>query len=170
MIPKPEKNEYNPFYQGYIDLVVDKDIVAFLKEQKKELEEFFTSLSEEKQNYSYADGKWTIKQVLRHMIDTERVFGYRAMCLARGEKQNLPGFEQDDYIETADDSENQFEYLVGEFVSLRNSNILMIQNLPDSSYSNLGSMSGNPASYRAAIFILAGHAAHHLNVLKERYF
>ncbi len=169
-IPKPQTTEYDPFYQGYIDQVIDKDIVPYLKEQKTEIEQFLQSLPADKIEYAYGPDKWTIKQVVRHMIDAERVFAYRLMSIARGEKKNLPGFEEKDYVSNANDSGNKFEYLIGEFVSLRSSNILMIQNLPDHCLEYLGSANDCPASARALVFIMAGHAAHHINVIKERYF
>ncbi|MBU2912493.1 DinB family protein [Reichenbachiella agariperforans] len=169
-IAKPTNDEYGAFYQGYIDHVIEEvDILGTLKNQRDEWVKCYESLDEEKWNYAYAEGKWTMKQLLRHVIDTERVFGYRAMCISRGDQTPLPGFEQDDYIIGAEDDVNTSQDLLTEFIQVRNANMSMIQNLTKNQLQKTGTASGQKTSSRAIVYILAGHMSHHMNIIKNRY-
>ncbi|MCV9386196.1 DinB family protein [Reichenbachiella ulvae] len=169
-ISKPEEGEYGLFYQGYIDHVIDaSDILELLKNQRDEWVDLYEKLDKEEWSYAYEEGKWTLKQMLRHVIDTERVFGYRAMCIARGEQTPLPGFEQDDYIAGADDEANSGQDLITEFIQVRNANMSMIQNFTEDQLKKIGKASGHATSCRAIVYILAGHMAHHMNIIKVRY-
>lgn len=171
IISKPEAGEYGQFFQGYIDQVINEsDIMQVLKIQRDEWVKLYEGLPKEKWFYAYADGKWTLKQMLRHVTDTERVFGYRAMCFARGDKTALPGFEQDDYISGADDSANSGQDLLTEFIQVRNANMSMIQNFTSDQLKNVGIASGFETSCRAMVFILAGHMVHHMKIIQQRYF
>jgi hypothetical protein len=166
---RPEPNEAAPYYSRYIDLVPDGDIVATLSTQLEETEKFLEGISEEQSLSRYAPDKWTIRQVLNHINDTERVFLFRAFWFARGSQEALPGFEQDVYVASSGANDVSWKDLVEEFRVIRQSAIKFFQQLPNDAWSKTGVASENPVSVRALSFILAGHAVHHVNVLKERY-
>ena len=170
MIRKPQPGEYSPHAAGYVALAIDTDnIIKLLTDLMDSTGELFGSLPEDKHLYAYAPGKWTIKQVLGHMIDTERVFSYRAVCFARGEQQNLPGFEQDDYEANNNSNDREMADLLREFVMLRLSNIYFFQSLNEEQAWRLGSANGYPATAGAMAYVMAGHELYHLAILKERY-
>ena len=121
------------------------------------------------EQYAYADGKWTIREIIGHLIDGERVFGYRALCIARGEKQNLPGFDQNDYMLTAPYNHIELEDLLSELRLVRLSNMAMFRSLDQEAWNRVGTANGNEITVRALAFIMGGHVRHHMNVLKERY-
>jgi hypothetical protein len=166
---KPLPGDYSPYYQDYIDSVVEDDALKFLREQLKAITDFFNSITEEKGKFSYAKGKWTVKEVIGHIIDTERIMAYRALCIARGEKQPLPGFDQDSYVANAKSNNRKISELVDEFRKVRESNIVMFYSLDEDSFNNRGVVSGKEVTVKALLFIVAGHCAHHINVLKEKY-
>ncbi|PIB35136.1 hypothetical protein BFP72_06870 [Reichenbachiella sp. 5M10] len=169
-IAKPEKSEYNEFYQGYVDYTFhESDILGYLKAQRDEVMSLYESLPEEKLDHAYAEGKWTVEQLLRHIIDTERVFGYRAMCIARGDRTDLPGFDENDYVDQSDDSRNTRQDMLTEFIQVRNANMSMILNFSKEMLATVGNSNESPTSVRAIVYILGGHLAHHLTILKERY-
>ena len=118
---RPEKTEYNEYYDRYISLVEETEIVAAFDRQLSEMSEFFNSISEEKSEFAYAEGKWTIKEMVGHLIDGERIFGYRALRISRGDETPMEGFEQDDYVENASFNDYQFSDLVAEFELVRRS-------------------------------------------------
>ena len=169
MINKPESNEYHEFYAGYVAKVIDEDIRMFLENQNQDICTFLKNVLPEKVNYAYSEGKWTIKQLVRHLVDAERVFGYRAMCIARKDTTKLPGFDEGDYMEAADDSKNSYHDLIHEFESLRVSNIRMIDNFTEQCFTRVGNANGSDISVRAIIYIMAGHVAHHKKIIQERY-
>ena len=166
---RPEKNEYGEWYAGYISQVPEEDILTAITSQADEVEELAASIPEEKGAYTYADGKWTIKEVLGHLNDGERIFAYRALRIARGDQTPLPGFEQDDYIATGRFNERTVSDLVNEFVLLRHSNVKLFENLEDAAWHRIGTASDNPISVRAIAYIMVGHVRHHLNILRSRY-
>ncbi|MFY0627345.1 MAG: DinB family protein [Reichenbachiella sp.] len=169
MISKPELSEYNSFYKGYINLVLDKNILDYLKNQLSDMLDLFKGLPSDKIDYSYAERKWSIKQLFRHMIDAERVFAYRILALSRLDTTSLPGFDENEYADQSNDSKNTMDELIEEFEFLRKSNISMIDNLDPTVLTFVGTVNGSPTSCRALIYILAGHIAHHLNIIHERY-
>ncbi|HSL89547.1 MAG TPA: DinB family protein [Ignavibacteriaceae bacterium] len=166
---RPAENDYAPYYKSYIEKIQGDDILKILLHQTKECQNILNSFPEHKGNYRYAEGKWTVKQVIGHIMDTERVFTYRALCIARGEKQQLPGFEQDDYINTGKfESRNLFE-LIYELRLLRESNLLLFKSFDDEMLNRRGTASGYEVTVNALLFMIAGHMQHHLDILKERY-
>ena len=169
MIQPPEKSEYNEFYQGYINTLPKGDIVQFLEDQKNELVTLLHVLPEGMEDHSYADGKWTIKQVVRHIIDTEMVFLYRVLAISRDVNSDLPGMNQDVYVDNANDDESSLAEMIDQFDKVRETSISMIRSIPDTALTNHGKASGFPLSVRAGIYILAGHAEHHKTILTERY-
>jgi len=166
---KPESSEFNPYYEKYISLITEPDLLGTLEKQPSELRSLFAGLEEEKGKYAYADGKWTIKEVLSHLIDGERIFAYRALRISRGDETPLPGFEQDGYIENSFANDRSFDDLLEEFSLQRNANVHMMKNLRDDGWKRIGTASESPVSVRALGFIMAGHIRHHINILKAQY-
>ncbi len=168
MVPE---NEYHPYYKSYIaDLAASgKSIVQVLIENQQEVNSALSNLSEEKHDYRYADGKWTIKELMQHCIDTERIFNYRALRFARNDKAPLQGFEQDGYNEEAYANDRNFQEILNEFNAVRTSTIIMYQSFNDDAIKRIGTASDNPMSVRALGYLTSGHLAHHLKVFQERY-
>ena len=166
---KPEKTEYNEYYERYVSLVGETEIVAAFENQLDEMSELFKSISEEKSAFAYAEGKWTIKETVGHLIDGERIFGYRALRISRGDETPLEGFEQDGYVENAAFNDYQFSALVAEFDLVQRSNISFFKHLKNEDFLRIGTASGSPVSVRALAYIMVGHVRHHANILRERY-
>ena len=158
-----------PYYHRYIQLVPEQDVLKYLQNNLNESMRFLSSISEEKSLYAYAPGKWTIKEVLGHMIDTERVFAYRAMRIARNDKTNLPGFEQDDYVASANFNQTKWADLLQQFRNLRKATIDLFASFDEQAIQREGSANNAPTNVKALMFITAGHEIHHVNVLKELY-
>jgi hypothetical protein len=166
---RPLETEYAPYFQGYVNQVNEAEILPVLRSQLDDLDALLDRVAEEKETFAYAEGKWTIRQIVGHLIDGERVFGYRAFSIARGEKQDLPGFEQDDYIVTAPYNHISLEDLLSEFRLVRQANLAMFRTLDSESWNRSGVANGNSVSVRAIAFIMAGHVRHHMSVLRDRY-
>ncbi|MGW8123994.1 DinB family protein [Roseivirga echinicomitans] len=169
MISLPSKGEYNPFYQTYIGQLEGQNILECLKIQKAEMTSLFQSISEEKANTAYAEGKWTIKAVLNHINDVERIFTYRALVIARGETQPLPGMDQDAYQLAATNPTRLLSSYLAEFEAIRVASILLFENLREEESKKEGTASGHKVTVRALAAMTAGHAAHHIQIIKERY-
>ncbi len=165
---KPKPGDYAPYYEIYIRLV-EADVVTTLEEQIISTIELFNSIPEDKGSYAYEEGKWTIKEVLGHMIDTERIMAYRALAFARGEKQPIPGFEQDDYVNNANFNQRTLKDLINEFKAVRESNIILFRSFTEEMLNRKGTASGNEITVLALLFIIAGHEKHHINILREKY-
>lgn len=169
MISKPQPEEYAPQPGGYINLIRDNEnVLAILEAQKEVIHQLFCNLDDERAMYAYADGKWTLKQVLGHIIDTERVFGFRAFCFARGQRE-LPGFEQDEYVENAGFNARNIQDLANEFKAVREANLYFFRSVTDEQQTRHGIASGNLITVRALVYATAGHVRYHVNLLKERY-
>ncbi len=168
MISRPQPDEYSAYAARYVDLVGDGPILEILGEQKDSTYQLFTGLHLAKEDYAYAEGKWTIKQVLGHMADTERVFAYRALVFSR-ESITLPGFDQDVYMENTTFNSRTLEDIANEFKTIRESSLYLFKSLTDEQSKQKGIASGNPVSVRAYAYMIAGHELHHINILKERY-
>jgi len=166
---RPAETEYAPDYQGYISQVDEEEIVPVLRSQLDDLDLLFSKVGPERETYRYAEGKWSIREIAGHLIDGERVFGYRAFCIARGETQNLPGFDQNDYMLTAPYDGIELEDLLAEFRLVRLANIAMLRNLDEEAWSRSGTANDNQITVRALVFIMAGHVRHHMGVLREQY-
>ncbi len=166
---RPRADEYAPFYAGYVDRVTEEDILGVLAAQKDEIGALARSLPEAKGSHRYAEGKWSIGEVLSHLIDGERVFGYRAFCFSRGEQAPLPSFDENQYVSASRASLVPLVALAGEFAAVRESNLGFLRRLGDDDWTRTGTASGKPVSVRALAWIMAGHPRHHLAVLRERY-
>jgi len=170
MIQRPKQEEALAYFHNYINLVQDGNILKTLKNNHIETQKLIENMSAEKGNYKYAEGKWTIKEVLLHLIDTERIMSYRALRIARNDKTDIPGFEQDDYVPTSNAANRTLAEISEEFNSLRASTLSMIKYFTPEMIDRKGTSNGNLVSVRALIYIIAGHELHHINILKERYF
>ncbi len=166
---RPNKTEYAAYYETYVSLVEETDIVSALRNQADELREIFSQMSDERGLYRYAEGKWSIKELLGHLIDGERVFAYRALRFARADSQPLAGFDQDPYIENANFDAVKLSDLLDEMLFLRKANTLFFNNLDEEAWNRTGVASENEISVRAIAYILVGHIRHHVKMLKERY-
>ena len=168
MVPE---NEYHPYYKPYINNLAasGKSIVEVLRENQNEVSAVLSNLPEEKEHYRYAEGKWTIKELMQHIIDTERVFNYRALRFARNDQSPLQGFDQDVFNETASANDRSFQEILYEFYLLRMSTIAMYQSFSDEMLKRIGTASDNPMSVRALGYLSAGHVGHHIRVFQERY-
>jgi len=166
---RPEQGDYAPYYENYIKLVEGKDILKILNDQSKITQDVLNSFSEHKGNYSYADGKWTVKEMVGHLLDTERVFAYRALCIARGEKKSLPGFEQNDYVKDGNFNGRELFELNYEFRLLRESNLLLFRSFTPEMLVKRGFADKTSLTVLAILFMIAGHEKHHMKVLREKY-
>nr|WP_068889767.1 DinB family protein [Pedobacter panaciterrae] len=163
----PQTHEYPAWAETYIKLV-GQDVIELLEKQATDFPDFINSLIE-KADYAYAPGKWTIKELIGHIIDAERVFVYRLMCFARGEQHALPGFEEDDYVANAHFSDRSLLSLSEEFAHLRKSNLYLIKSLTEKELNRSGTASERQITVRAILFVMAGHIMHHVGIIKERY-
>ncbi|MDB5137929.1 MAG: DinB family protein, partial [Mucilaginibacter sp.] len=157
-----------PFHNTYISKVPDGDVIELLKQLKDSTFALFNSMTEDKANYAYAEGKWTLKQALGHMIDTERTFAYRLLCFSRNYVE-LPGFDQDVYVNSGNFNSRTIQSLAAEFRATRESNLYLIESLTDEQLLLKGIASGNTVSVRALIYMMAGHELHHLAIINEKY-
>lgn len=166
---RPQPSEAAPYYSNYIDLVTSDDIVSAIYAQKDETVQLLERISEEKSLYAYAPGKWTIRQMLSHINDGERVFLNRAFWFARGFQDPLPSFDQDVAVQFGQANQISWAQHVAEFRTVRWATITFFQNMPEEAWSRTGVASDNPFTVRALAYIIAGHVAHHTNVLREKY-
>ncbi len=166
---RPEASEYPPFYAGYVASVPGTDPVHALKIAGEEIAGIIARIPEDRGAYRYADGKWTIKTLLGHVIDAERIFSYRALRLARGDSTPLPGFDENEFAKTAGSDDRTIASLADEFAQVRASTVRLFASLPDDAWPRAGVVNNGHVTVRALGFIAAGHASHHLRVLRERY-
>lgn len=166
---KPSPEEYPGHYTHYVDLVPEGNVLDIFESQSVITQNFLSTLTEELGNYSYAFGKWSIKEIIGHLIDTERIFGCRALRIARGDKQPLPGFEQEDYVQNAEFFKRSLSDLVDERLMLRAANIKMFRSFAEEMYLESGMVNDNEITIRAILYLLVGHEIYHLNFIKENY-
>ncbi|APZ48137.1 damage-inducible protein DinB [Polaribacter reichenbachii] len=168
MIPE---NEYAPYYKSYIQLIEsnEKSLLDNLKHSQLDFENTLRKISKEKGDFAYAEGKWTLKELVQHIIDTERVFCYRALCFARNDKTELPGFDENFFVDNSNVQNRDFYDMLDEMKALRISTIHLFESFSDEDLLKIGVGSGNKMSVRALGFIFSGHQTHHLNIVKERY-
>jgi hypothetical protein len=166
---RPRPGDYSTYYETYIKLIEGEDILKILNDQSKRTQDILNSFSEHRGNYRYAEGKWTVKEVVGHLLDTERVFAYRALCIARGEKKSLPGFDQDDYVKEGNFNRRELFDLNYEFRLLRESNLLLFRTFTPDMLKLKGFANESSVTVLAILFMIAGHEKHHMNVLREKY-
>jgi hypothetical protein len=166
---RPLENEYAPYYHKYILLVNGCDITTIINNHCKEIINFINSIPEQKGDYAYAVAKWTIKELIQHLIDTERIFIYRALRFSRKDSQALLGFDEDVYVKNANAANRSLQDLIDEFVALRTSSDLFFKSLNNEQLQQFGIANNNKVSVNAIAYITIGHLLHHINIIKERY-
>jgi hypothetical protein len=166
---RPSNTEYASFYAGYVGQITEEDVLPVLEEQIAQMRQLAETLPADKEGYRYAPGKWSVREVVGHLTDAERVFGYRALCIGRGDQTPLPGFDENAYMETAGFDQRTLADLVDELAHVRRANLAMLRHLGEDGWARVGTANANPISVRALAYIMAGHLRHHLNVLRERY-
>lgn len=167
---RPEPREYAANCEKYVSLVSTDDIVATLDAQRLQTSQLLAARSEREGNFRYAPGKWTVKEIVGHLADAERIFAYRALRIARGDTTPLPGFEQDDYVRSGNFDSRSLQDLAGEFDAIRVATVHLFGSLSREAWLRLGTASGSRVSVRGLAFIIAGHELHHRGILEERYF
>lgn len=168
-IGRPDSTEYASFYANYVANVTEDDVLAALEAQGRETAALLARTSEEKGAYRYEPDKWSVKQVLGHFVDAERIFAYRTLTFARGDTTSLPGFDQNPYVDNANFDDRPLASLAAEYAATRQSTVAMLRGLSDEAWQRRGNANNVPVSVRALAYITLGHERHHLNVLRERY-
>ncbi len=161
--------DYLSYYQTYLDYLPEEELIVLLKTSRDEFLQFLDNLNPEDLKHSYAEGKWTVAQVLQHLLDTERIFQYRALCIAREDITSLPGFDQDAYVPASKANDRSLTSFRIEFELIRNSGIALFESFNDEMLIAKGNANGSNFIPLAAGFITAGHQKHHLNLFQERY-
>jgi len=166
---RPQSSDYAPYYANYVMQVPEGDFLETLEKQLRDMKSLLEPLTEKQADFHYAPGKWSIKEILGHVNDAERIFSCRLLRIARGDETPLPGFEQEDYIKTANSSAQTLSALLEEFTSIRRATIALVRSLDTSAWLRRGTASGKSVTALAQAFIILGHALHHQRILAERY-
>lgn len=166
---RPDSSSYPEFFEGYISLVREDNILSAITIQSPDAITFFQSITEEQSEIKYAADKWTIKEVLQHLIDAERIFTYRALAIARRDKQTLPGFDENTYADYSHANDQSWLSLVQEFKAVRNATIELAKSFNNEDLQQSGSVSTYTISVLALLYMTIGHAVHHVKIIKERY-
>ena len=166
---RPAADEYASAFQGYVDRVPAGDVLAHLDQQGPRSRSLLATAGEGKGGFAYAPGKWTVKRLWQHVVDGERLFAYRALCIARGEPVSLPAFDEDLYAANDGSDGRNLADIVAEYSAVRAATLLLFHGLDAKAWTRRGTANGKPASVRSLLWITAGHELHHLAVLKERY-
>ena len=166
---KPSPSSYPAYFKRYVDQVPEDDLASAFQAQLSDARKFLATISEEKSMHAYAPGKWTLKEVLQHIIDAERVFNYRSLCFARGETSSLPGFDENLYAENCNANVRSWQSLVDEFFAVRSSTELMYASFTEEMLDRPGIANNNPSTARSFGFVTVGHFNHHKKVVEERY-
>ena len=162
-------NEYVPYQKIYLDLVPNTSLINAFEDALQEFVVFFKGIDVEKLSYSYKEGKWTVKELMLHVIDTERIFQYRALRFARADKTDLAGFSENDFVATSNANGRNLTSLLDEFVTLRKSTISLFESFSADTLLKIGVSGGNTMSVRAAGYLIIGHQKHHVDIVKQRY-
>jgi hypothetical protein len=168
-IPRPAPDEAAPFYHGYVAEVQGENIGEQLRNQLAEVESLLSTVDDRAALARYAPGKWSVKEVLGHLTDVERIFSYRLLRIARGDATPLPGFDENTYVPAGRFDERPLRELLADFRAVRLSSLALVEGLPSAAWSAWGAASGSGITARALAYILVGHVAHHLGVLRDRY-
>ena len=166
---RPKKNEYNSYFEGYISLVSGNTFSEIQDSHNQEISKYWETIPNEKWSYTYEKKKWTLKRVFQHIIDTERIMTYRALCITRNDKQDLNEFEHEQYANSDNAVNRNVKDMIEEWKSLRNSNNLMFKSLKNNYLNKSGTIGSKKLSVRAIIYIIFGHALHHIKIINEKY-
>jgi len=165
---RPQPDEYNAYYASYIEKVND-DVLLELEQQEYSFTDFLKAVPKDKRDYAYAENKWTVKEVLGHVLDTERMMTYRLLRFSRNDPSDLAGFDEMHYIKNSGYGNRDFNSLIDEFAQLRKSNLFLFKSLTENQLALSGTANGSKVSVRALLFIIAGHLKHHRQVISKRY-
>lgn len=166
---RPEADEYGDFYEDYIKLIDEPNIVQVLIQQGQQTYAVIQRLTDEEASSRYEDGKWSVKEIFGHLVDTERIMAYRALCISRGETTSLPGYDHEAYVQQADFDNRSLQSIFTEYDALRNANISMFNSFSKEQTLRTGTANEVSVSVRALAYIIAGHERHHMQVLEEKY-
>ena len=164
-----QATEYHPDFKGYLDQLEERPLLEALTEGAIEINQFFRDLPDSKHEYQYAEGKWTPKEILLHIIDAERAFSYRALYIARADNANLEGFDENTFAKNSNANERSMADILKEYNSVRAATISLFESFSDETLARTGKASGNTFSVRVAGFLACGHEIHHRKVIRERY-
>jgi uncharacterized damage-inducible protein DinB len=167
---RPNLAQVPPFYHKYINLVTGDNLYTLLQENKEATKDFLTSIEDNKWDFRYAEGKWSIKELVQHITDSERIFSYRALCIARGEIASLPGFDENLYAAASNAGHRSKQQLITEINVVQDATRLLFQSFTDDQLDRSGIANNNSITVRGIGFIILGHLLHHKNILQERYF
>jgi uncharacterized damage-inducible protein DinB len=170
VIARPQAGEYAPYYERYISLIQENDILATLDRQRREMVLLLSGLSEEQGDFRYAPEKWSAKEVLGHVCDTERIFAYRALRISRGDATPMEGFEQDDYVKNGPFARHVIAEVIEDYIAVRRATISLLRSLEEAAWSRRGVANKNEVTVRAIAYTIAGHEVHHRGILEEKYF
>lgn len=168
-MPKPLLASYPAYFQRYVDQVEEEDLSIAFQNQSSGIKQFLSTIDEAKSTYAYAEGKWTLKEVLQHIIDAERIFNYRALCISRKEKNSLPGFDENEYAANSNGNARKWQDLVDEFITVRKGTEIMFNSFTGEMLENSGLSNNNPITVKSLGFITLGHFNHHKRIIEERY-
>jgi uncharacterized damage-inducible protein DinB len=168
-MPRPSLNRMPEYFQRYVNQVSEDELMEAMKNQTPLFIAFLENIPANKRDYRYAEGKWTIKEVLQHIIDTERIFAYRSLCIARKETASLPGFDENSYADNSKANKRNWNEMIEEFKAVRRSSEIMFGSFDDEQLDTTGTSNNNSIYVLAIGFILVGHVNHHVTILKERY-
>ena len=169
MLQRPGPDEFAPFYQAYVDRVPAGDVLENLRQQGERTSALLAAVPESKGLFAYAPGKWSVKRLVQHLVDGERLFCYRAMCIARGEQGSLPGFDENAYADQDGSDARPLAQIVAEYATVRAATLTLYAGMTDAVSQRRGTASGKSVTVRALLWMTAGHELHHLTILRERY-
>ncbi len=169
-VARPEPGEYAPYYERYISLVQGNDIVAALENGRRQMMLLLSGRDEADGDFRYAPEKWSAKEVLGHVCDSERIFAYRALRIARGDQTPMEGFEQDDYVRNGPFAHRPLAELIEDYIAVRRATLTLLRNLDEAAWSRRGVANKNEVTVRALAYMIAGHELHHRRILEEKYF
>ncbi len=168
-IVRPAADEYAPHYDTYVSKVTGPDVMAALTAQQRDTARFLAGLTEAQAAHRYAPGKWSIREVIGHLADSERIFSYRLLRIARADTTPLPGFDENTYVPAGEFERRPLASVAAEFASIRGATLTLLEGLTSEALARMGTASGKPVSARALAFIICGHETHHLGVIRDRY-
>ena len=169
-IARPEPGEYAPYYERYISLISGSDILSTLDAQRRQMMLLLSGRDEEEGDFRYAPDKWTAKEVLGHVCDTERVFAYRALRISRADRTPIEGFEQDDYVRNGPFARAPLAEIIEDYIAVRRATLTLLRNLEEPAWTRRGVANKNEITVRALAYVIAGHELHHRRILEEKYF
>jgi hypothetical protein len=169
-IARPGSSEHSPYHERYISLVLGNDILGTLESQRRQTLILLSGRDESEGDFRYAPGKWSVKEVLGHVCDTERIFAYRALRIARADRTPLAGFEQDDYVRNSPVATRPLAEIIEDYIAVRRATLTLFRNIDEAAWMRRGIVNNNEISVRALAYITAGHELHHRRILEEKYF